>query len=206
MDSLEELKRKRFLFMKRLYELSGASPLEFVLLDDILKGLDIGREEAINMSMYLSEKGLMKFACSGPYFNITSHGIDQVEAALAKPELDNQYFGPIFNILNVGSVQNSQIQQGSVSSTQSAHFDDSKLAELMKLLPEFRAKAPDLQLSDGQLRDFNAHLDTIEAQLKLSRPRPSILKESLTELKYVLESAAGSLVAAGLLAALSRLM
>jgi hypothetical protein len=68
-------------------------------------------DEASRIGEYLRDKGLIKFVTIRPQVAITDYGIDYVENALAEPEKPTALFPPV-NILRIGQMVNSQIQQG----------------------------------------------------------------------------------------------
>ena len=94
----------------------------------------------------------------------------------------------------------SQIQQGTINSSQTIITSITKLKEFIS---ELKKELPKLQLKQDTSTEIVAEIETIEAQMKSTRPKESILKESLITIKRILEGMAGSLVATGLIKLLS---
>ena len=86
-EYIEEKKEKRWMFLNKLYELSGGStykPLEEAKID---KELGFDRELSRDIVTYLMDKGLIREICYSPYTIAISHdGIVEVEAASGNPD------------------------------------------------------------------------------------------------------------------------
>jgi hypothetical protein len=114
--------------------------------------------------------------------------------------------GHTYNITHFhGVVTGSQIQQFSPGAVQASR-SGLDLAGLSGFIEQVRTALPGLQLTPDVDSDLKADLDTMESQLKSTKPKREILRSSLQSVRTVLEGAAGSLVASGLLSQLSRLL
>lgn len=104
-----------------------------------------------------------------------------------------------YNVYNFyGNVSHSQIQQGSVNSTQSMNnedFDINKISELIELL---KNNFNSVGCQPDQKDIIQAQIDAIHAQLKSTKPNSSIISEGLKTIRNVLEGVTGSLIASGL--------
>jgi hypothetical protein len=110
----------------------------------------------------------------------------------------------VYNVTHFhGDVSNSQIQQFSPHSSQTQSLD---LPALNRFVEEMRSALPQLGLGKESLGEASAELDTLAAQAKSPKPKPAVIRESLKTLRVVLEEAAGSLIAAGLLSQLPRIL
>lgn len=105
----------------------------------------------------------------------------------------------MINIANIGRMESSQLQQGTENSNQHAEFKIDHAGDLMTFLQLLREKIPDLTLNEDNRTEIDADVKTIEIQLASRRPKKSIIRESLTSIRKILEGAGGGLVAAGLL-------
>ncbi len=105
---------------------------------------------------------------------------------------------PITNILNVGSMHGSQIQQGTQYSTQSGTFNlGIDHTELLSLMTKMRADLPRIQaLTAENKAEAETYIDVIEKQLKLYKPNAGFVKSAIESLKTVWEGAASDVVAA----------
>ncbi|WP_434139694.1 hypothetical protein [Photobacterium leiognathi] len=106
---------------------------------------------------------------------------------------------------NIGSMQNSQLQQASDNSHQSMDFEvnNSHVTEFLEIL---KSSIRQLHLNESDANELNAEVATIEHQLASPKPKKIILLESLKSLRNIIEGTAGSIVATGLLAQLSVLI
>jgi hypothetical protein len=130
---------------------------------------------------------------------MTHAGVVEVENALTQPERPTHYFPPVINILHVQSMVGSQIQQGTHSSAQSQLVTQNDLDALKALVAALRQNLGSLPLDASARSEADAELHTVEAQLKSSKPKASILRESLTTLRNLVEGVASNALAAGLL-------
>lgn len=185
--------------MKRLYDLSGADPTAFVHQDEIIETTEISKLEAQGIAQYLKSKFLLKYAASGPLFNITAEGIDKVENAISHPKRETDYFGQVINILNINSVEGSQIQQNTTSSSQIMEFKNYDVSELTKLVKSLKDALSELKLNEESKNVYLSDLKTIEAQIESPKPKENVIRSCLLSIKQILRSVAESSVAAGLL-------
>ena len=80
------------------------------------------------------------------------------------------------------------------------------LESIAKFLAALREALPKLALSSEDQTELKAEVDTIEAQAKSPRPKPSIIKEGLRSVRSILEGAAGGAAGQLLLEQLTRLL
>lgn len=98
-----------------------------------------------------------------------------------------------------GNVNNSQIQQNTINSTQNMTnetIDNDKTLELVNLIKENLDK---IELAVEKKAEIEAEVNTIKSQLDSPKPKHVIIKESLSTIRNVLEGATGSIIASGLL-------
>lgn len=105
-----------------------------------------------------------------------------------------------YNIKNYieGNIQDSQIQIEATNSSQSKtiEFDAGKLADLIKAL---RGTIDVIGVDEKGKQELNSEIGTLEAQISSPNPKNTIIGESLSSIKRILEAASGNLVASGLL-------
>ena len=136
---------------------------------------------------------------------ITHAGVLEVEAALSEPQKPTEHFPAVYNILHVGTMSGSAIQQGTQHSSQAVSFQQNQVDEVREFLNSLKRDFPQLGLAPEQNADVEADIATVEAQLRSTRPKGTIIKESLHSIRNILEGATGSLLASGILAELGRL-
>ncbi len=202
MSGIEELRRKRFQFLRHLYDVSNGNTNTAFSEVDLGAYLGLTGQEARGIAGYLHDEELTRAMykggpTKGAMIAITHKGIKEVDAALGSPEKPTHYFPPVNLIM--GGVHNSVIQQGTVSSEQSVTVNGNSLFDLAAFLDRVDAEAQGLKLAGRELTDLKAEVATIRAQLTSSRPKTSIVRECLLSIKRILENAAGTLVAQQLL-------
>lgn len=205
MDEIEDLKKKRFLFLKTLYTKSHGNELTHFNKADIGKNLGFEIFETTNIVDYLSGEGLIKFLGWGGEIGITHNGIIEVEKMLSKPNEQINHFPPL-NIINIKHMENSQIQQGSIDSSQVVNLSLEYKNDIKDFLELLKQRKTELVLPDDDESELKAEISTIESQIASSKPMKKIIKESLFVIKNILENAGGSILASELLLKLPILM
>ncbi|GAB2742740.1 hypothetical protein GCM10027019_22780 [Melaminivora jejuensis] len=199
MDTLTKKKADRFRLLNRLYEITDGHTMKIVSMWDVGDTAQLARNETENVVNYLVGEHLVEHRTIGGGISITHHGIVEVERALSAPESPTHYFPPVVNIVNVHSMVGSQIQQGTHGSTQSQVANTNDIDAIRVLISKFGACIHDLPISAEEKAEAQAELSTVEAQLASSKPKISILRESLKTLRNLVEGVASNAVAAGLL-------
>jgi len=156
--------------------------------------LGFDEKETDRISQYLVGEYLMEYAAMGGIIAITHQGVIEVEDALSHPEEPTQYFPPV-NIINIHHMQNSQIQQGTINSTQSQLIELKIKNDIQEFIELFKAKLPDLRLKEEDISEIEADIKTVQSQVASSRPKKGMLRECLSSMQRVLEGVAESVVA-----------
>jgi hypothetical protein len=205
MSTIEDLRKNRFQFLRLLYDKSGGNRRNVFIMWEIGKELGLSRDETESVTQYLHGENLLEHKTMGGGIVITHLGVREVEDALSHPEQPTQYFPPV-NIINIHHMQGSQIQQGVTGSTQLGLFDCKNKGEIVEFVELLKMKLPDLRLGKEPESELNSDVLTLEAQLLSSRPKLSILKESMLSIQRILEGAAGAVVAQQLLSHMPALL
>ena len=121
--------------------------------------------------------------------------VNSQETAKA-PQLAEPQVASSLTTVHIGTVIDSPLQFGSGS--QSVEYSVADRGELTALMAKLTESLPEISLSQDNQEEAVAEISTIQAQLKSSRPKSGIIKDSLQTLKNVVESAAGSALAMGL--------
>jgi len=195
---IEDLKKKRFQFLQKLYDMTERNESAAIPIENICQELDFGRDFALKIANYLMEEGLLKFMTFGPTIGITHYGVREVEKALSEPDKPTEHFPPI-NIISVGQMVGSQIQQSSPGSTQAITISEDKLKELKEIIQSLEGSMDEFRLGDQQKSEIQADIQTIETQISSSKPKGGIIKESLHSIRNILEGATGSAITSVLL-------
>jgi len=183
---VEEWREKRLRFMNRLYDATGGSQLASVNPYELGDELGLSREETDRVVEYLQGEQLLAHAGLAGV-EITHLGVLEVERALSNPQQETEHFPPAINVIHVGQMHGSQIQQGTVQSQQHGKFlseaDREPLRELVKML---RAVLPEAGLAEEDRRQAEAELATVEAQLSAPKPKRSFIRTSLESVRDLL--------------------
>ncbi len=200
-EHIEQERRNRFAFLKYLYDENRKLPsglVQSLSAQAVGQGIGVSPDEGVKISGFLKDKGLVRFMSMGPNVGITHYGIEEIEAALATPERPTTYFPSIQFMTIHGGVHNSQVQQGTVGSSQSQTIAPEERLTLTAAIAELRPQL--VQISDPDTRkEMVATVDTIDAQLKRRSPSVAILKESLNSLRSMTEQVSAGLIVAKLL-------
>jgi len=91
------------------------------------------------------------------------------------------------NVVSVGSMMNSALQQDSSGASQNLSIGTTgPKAETDQILNEVLAAIEQLGLDEGQKAELRAEAETIQAQMKLEKPKPLVIKACLEGLKGII--------------------
>jgi hypothetical protein len=204
MKNLEQKKADRFRFLNHAYELTDGDETPSVNMWEIGEKLGFTEDETQKIVDYLVGEGLIAYRAMGGEIELKHYGIVQVEEALSNPEKPTQYFPPI-NIIQVGQMFQSQIQQGSEGGKQTLTINESATMELHTLLSELKSVISSMNLSPQNQKDLAGEIATIEGQMQTSKPKKSIIKESLASLRNIFEQVGANVFAAKIVSILGSL-
>lgn len=148
--------------------------------------LDTVRTIILNWALKLEEDGVM-----GEELSFSDQ---EKTAAASTPQGINYFYGP---------VQNALIQQNSPESSQAIHPID--LSEVRAFVEELVENLGDLKLEEHNDAELQSEVRTLQAQVASPKPNTSIITESLTTIRRVLEGAAGG-AASQLMVTIARLL
>jgi hypothetical protein len=163
--SLQEKTEQRLRFMHRLYEETDGHTLASVKSTDIGEEFGWSDVETDKVVDYLSGERLLEYVSGGGVISLTHAGVVEVEAALHNPDQGTEHFPPAGNVILIGQMYGSQIQQGTVGSQQHASFNEPNRGQLQAAAEQLRTLLPDLGLNDDDRQEAEAELGTAEIQL-----------------------------------------
>ena len=204
--TLEEKKTKRLQFLHRLYELTEGSEFKYFNMFDIGSELDLDRKLTSDIAYYLRQEGLIEFRAIGGMIGITHRGIREVEKALSNPNKPTDFFPPAVNIISIGQMTNSHIQQASPGATQVVNIGPDKYEELKQVVYSLKESIDKLSLQPQQRSELEAEIVTIETQISSPKPKSTIIAECLKSIRNILEGAASGIIAYGLLNKIASLL
>lgn len=194
--TVEEKKAIRFRFLNDLYDRTDGSTRKTSMLEELGAPLGLDRSAAYEVASYLAREGLLKVATLAGHIQITHQGIKEIEEARSNPSRPTEHF-PAINLIHVGSMIGSTIQQGSPGASQAVQVSNPADRELLSLLTEIRQSIDRLGLNTEEQADLKGDLATVEAQLGTSKPKRSIIAECLTSIRGFLVKG-GEALATGL--------
>jgi hypothetical protein len=119
-ENVERKRAKRFEFMKAAYEGIHGDRSAIFSKFELGKTLRFEDLETMQIARYQTDEGLIK-SLGGDAAHITHPGVREVEAALSAPDKPTDHFPPV-NLIVIEQMTQSQIQQGTVGSSQSGKF------------------------------------------------------------------------------------
>ncbi len=211
MVNLNKRKADRLRVMNEFFEVAGGSELELIDTGAVRAKLGLSDQEIADACKYLEGQGLInagrglgrKFP---PWVQLTHWGIREVEESRERPEDPTEHFPPLVTVTHIhGDVVGSAIQAGSPGATQTTTVGDLNLELVREVVDRYETEEAALGLDASKAEEARAEMNTIKAQLASPRPKLVVVRESLTSLRAIVEGAAGSVAAAGLLALLARI-
>jgi len=165
---------------RRLSEIIGLETEISLFADcsDIARIIDSVRTIILNWALKLEEDGIL-----GEGLSFSSQ---EQNVASRSPQNITNFYGPVLS---------PQIQQGSpqaIQVTASISFEPDAVRAFIENL---RDALRSLQITPEQKLEAEAELQTMEAQVKSPKPKSSILRESLSSIRRILESAGGGAAA-----------
>lgn len=106
--------------------------------------------------------------------------------------------GYTLNFIN-GSISNSQIQQNSNDSVQNMQSETLDMDKVVELLDLIKKNINQIELKDGEKDNINKSVACVESEIKKKNPKASIIKESFSSIRNILEGVTGSIIASGIL-------
>jgi len=205
-NPVEELKKQRFEFLKKAYELSGGSERSLLSLSQMAQTSGLGLEETTvrKIADYLKGEDLIKFVTTGGGFQITHNGIKEMEEAISNPDKSTTHF-PAVNIINIGHMEHSQIQQSGIGNIQS-YLNDVQIGNIKTLVSSIKNSINKIDFSNTSKQDLNSEISTIEAQLSSTKPKKNIFFECLKSIKTIFEGVSGNVIAQGILSQIGTIL
>jgi hypothetical protein len=105
---------------------------------------------------------------------------------------------PASHHIHVENMVGSSIQQGSTNSVANIN-NQLSIADIQQFLAQAKSSVDGLEISDDAREELKNDLQTLDIQVGSKNPKTPIILESLKSVRTILEQAAGSLIAAGLL-------
>lgn len=210
-DQLQKKKINRFKMLETLYKAANGSQKFVGVEKDIIQNSELYPGNHESDFQYLVGEGLIKRISMDGYVMLTHGGIIEYEDAISNPEQSTDYF-PAINVINnvikvSGGINNSQIQQASSDNVQGmTQNNEENLDDLKLFLEIIKTKLPDLELNGDLHSDVEAEIGTIEAQLKVSKPKKSIIDQCLRAIKLIIMEVGTTATATLLLERLSSLL
>jgi hypothetical protein len=186
MVDITEIEKKRFAYLNTLYDESDGNRFLLYKKQDIGREIGLGANEAENIVDYLRNEGLVD--TTKEEVAISHNGIKEVETARKNPEKPTDHF-PV-NIIHVGQMIDSQIAQASPGTTQLNILSNDDRRAVETDLALLKEHIDQLELQPEQESDLRAEIETIEGQMKSSKPKWAIIKESFSSIMGILQVAA----------------
>jgi hypothetical protein len=194
--NIEREKADRFRFVRLLYEKSGGDELRSFDMWELGTELGLDKEATKRITHYLHGERLVEYRGIGGSIGLTHHGIKEMEQALSQPDRATTHFPAAVNVIHiVGDVVGSQIQQGTQKSQQVQINKDTQ-REIAEFLAKLEKTLPEIKVETDTLRNLEADIQTVKAQLGAVQPKRSIVREALSSIRSVLVNAGATLLAA----------
>jgi hypothetical protein len=190
---------KAMRLLQALYDATRGQT-EPVLVTTLNTGMSV--PEAHAAWRYLKDRHLIDTFSNLYTARINARGIDAIEGAKRLPDHPSAAFPSVSynivtNTMHVGTMHDSPVQQGGVSSAQTltVTYSSQDLTDVHRLVIELRSHLDELSIDTKERQKAQAQLATLEAQLSTD-PDPIIVRQAGRSLRNITEGAIGSLLAA----------
>lgn len=194
------MKANRDLFLRSLYSLVKGSTSGFFDKYQLGEKLGNTKEETDNIVSYLVKEDLLTTPGLGPFISLTHTGLKKVEGLS-----DQSIQARTGNIITIGTMQNSAIQQGSPNAQQTFTLTQHNQTHLRSFLQELEKSLDKLPVSLEEKHELEAEIQTVKTQLQSPKPKNAIINVSLNTFRSILESITANLYTANLIEMLQHL-
>lgn len=184
---ITQTKKNRYLFLELLYKESGGDTGLMFDMWAVGKKLSFDEDETQRIVKYLTGEHLVEPMALGGAISLTHWGIKEVEEVLENPDKATEHFLPI-NFINIGSMNNSTLQQATTHSIINFTIDNAKLNEIDSILSSLMSIQDNLVLSNELNQELISEIQTLEIQRKSPKPKDGIISESLKSIRTILEN------------------
>ena len=192
--SLEEESQQRMEFMRRLKDEIDESSVSSVDPRIIGNRMGLGGLESYAIVHQLVDAALVEEIYDGEV-RLTDASRREVEQS--QPKSTEAHVTPNISMYFSGNAYG--VQAGTVGSNQYVAVDlASERPAIQSFLAALRQELDELPISSEGRDIVSADIDTVEAQLRIPKPRNTILRETVSSLREVALGAAGSGAFAGL--------
>ncbi len=199
-EGLKKIQQLRVALLKKVYELTNGSTAATVNGGEVAAqiGLNNGEENQLrDAADYLEAEGLLKvthvMGRLPGFVQLTHAGLKEIEAALAAPDKPTEHLMAI-NFLNIGQVIGSNVQQGTIGSSQTLNLNPEALAQIKAFLANLSQSIRTLSLDTNDKTELEADVNTLKSQVESPKPKPTIVRDALSSIKRILEGAAGGAI------------
>ncbi len=185
MIDIEDIRKKRFQFLSALYKETDGYPFTMHLtIADIGEKSGIGSTDAEKIAQYLDDERLIEIMDKDRHIRILHGGVKEVEDALSQPDKPTKHFPPM-NVIYVEQMYDSQFAQGPGATMYIVTAEDRRT--IVKAISLLKEHLDEFDLPHEQKSDLQADAETIEAQMKSSKPKWTIIKESAASINEKLQ-------------------
>lgn len=197
-EDLKVKKAMRYKFLHLLYTKVNGSEKVPINMNDLGKELMLDRYTTSDIYYYLNNEGLIVPRALGGLISITHEGIKEVERSLEYPDKPTEHFLPI-NVINIGTMNNSTLQQGTINSSISSVSSPKELQQIQEIITDINAIKDSLNLSYDVHKELVAEIETISLQVQSPKPKQSVLKFCLQSIKTILEGVGIEVLTSGVI-------
>lgn len=183
MNSVEQIQRYRFLFLKQVYKTSNANQNVVIDFTDVCEKIGLHLEDqAVPIIQYLGAEDLIDNTSRDyTHGHITHHGIVAYEKAITHPYQETDNFLSL-DKLGLGEGDDNSIDE----------INESDINHLKEIINELKDTVDHYDLDEHTKKDLYGEIETIESQLKVRKPKPSIIHPSLHSITEILKDASTS--------------
>ncbi len=186
MATLQEKQEDRLRFIRRLYDKTDGSTFTTATTGEIGHELGWSDERTDRAVEYLVGHGLVKHVSLGGEISLKHAGVLEVEGAWTNPDQPTAHFPPANNIIIIGEMHGSQIQQSTAHSQQHGTSGVPNPDQLLAAAESLRALLPQLGLAEDERQEAEAELSTAQSQLRSPRPKWEVIRGSLAAVVGIL--------------------
>ncbi len=202
----DEIKLKSYRYLSKLYATSGAHVLNPVKgLPRLGNELGLENDETNEVLIYLDEEGLAVIYFNEDKISITNRGISAIEEAELNPTIHTRYFPPIIEDVGVGTAGRFSAFEKGTKRALDKTISSVKYKEIKKSVEMITDSIDKLDLDPELKSKLKAEIITIKVQISLPRPDIDVIRDCVSSIRKILETASDSLLVRRLMSQLVNL-
>jgi hypothetical protein len=185
----EQMRHLRTRFLSQLYTATGGKHTRVADKWKLGEQLGMDRATTFDVCAFVEQEGLLIHR-DGDRIAITHQGVRRAESGLPVG-IDET---GTTNVIQAGSITGSTIQQAGHHSTQTSAITNPSIDDLRRFMADLRKVVETAKMPEDRRNEIRAEADSVDALLRVPKPRFAFVRECIASIRNIIENAAGNLL------------